>query len=356
MHSQVSELIGKSNTSFVRSIVEQYHFICYGRVIRSTMLQEGQFVTVEGVTRVNRAPVVYNNVEVIALGNKGMSLTFDLGFGDKVLLVAAKDSPRTIKDWFTHILGSYSPETIKAIPITATNNSNSRVVFSRSGEIDYAMSDLVGDGSMYGVEGNIGSDGSFYHLTRHIGSALKGVVKSFCYFARTGSVGLKFFEIGTAPATPENAKFRHEFLLNNKDDETTEHFKYTQLNDDKSTRMQLIDKVDGSVNYQINSTTGSPLVTVAITPEGALSITATGNIALNPGDNLTLNVTGDLTLEASGNVSLTATDLVTISGGDIKLDGTMAQKTGLPGQVGCFNGIPACLFTGAPHASVGTTQ
>ena len=98
--------------------------------------------------------------------------------------------------------------------------------------------------------------------------------------------------------------------------------------------------------------------TITISKDG-LAIESDGELSLSIEGDVTLDVTGDAsisaknaTVEASGDASVTgnnvtveATVKTEIKGGQVVLGGTVA-----PNGAGALCGVPACLFTGAPHS------
>ena len=98
--------------------------------------------------------------------------------------------------------------------------------------------------------------------------------------------------------------------------------------------------------------------TISVTKDG-IEIASDGELSLSIEGNVALDVTGDAsisaanaTLEASGDASVTgnnvtveATVKTEIKGGQVVLGGTVT-----PNGAGALCGLPACLFTGAPHS------
>ena len=93
---------------------------------------------------------------------------------------------------------------------------------------------------------------------------------------------------------------------------------------------------------------------------GNSETTIDGDHKLTVGGNSTIEVSGNCDVKASGNMNCEASGNMTVKGSNIKVEGSMVQITGGTLQVngtaapmgsGPFCGIPACLFTSAPHVS-----
>ena len=90
---------------------------------------------------------------------------------------------------------------------------------------------------------------------------------------------------------------------------------------------------------------------LAIESDGELSLSIEGNVALDVAGDASISAK-NATVEASGDASVTgnnvtveATVKTEIKGGQVVLGGTVA-----PNGAGALCGVPACLFTGAPHS------
>ena len=100
--------------------------------------------------------------------------------------------------------------------------------------------------------------------------------------------------------------------------------------------------------------------TISITKDG-LAIESDGELSLSIDGDATLDVSGDAAISAGGdasveagsgtvsvtgqNVAVESTVKTEIKGGQVVLGGTVA-----PNGAGALCGVPACLFTGAPHS------
>lgn len=90
--------------------------------------------------------------------------------------------------------------------------------------------------------------------------------------------------------------------------------------------------------------------------EGNIEIMATGNEKITIKGDSNIEVSGNLSIKVSGTCDINSdgdctikSPNVTVTGGKCNIDGTVA-----PTGNGAFCGIPACLFTSAPH--VGPTS
>lgn len=90
--------------------------------------------------------------------------------------------------------------------------------------------------------------------------------------------------------------------------------------------------------------------------EGNIEIMATGNEKITIKGDSNIEVSGNLSIKVSGTCDINSdgdctikSPNVTVTGGKCNIDGTVA-----PTGSGAFCGIPACLFTSAPH--VGPTS
>jgi len=133
---------------------------------------------------------------------------------------------------------------------------------------------------------------------------------------------------------------------------------------DEEKQQSLMLAADGSVEATIGKDTDNEQ-SVVLTSEGGISITV--NAGDTNGDAINMNITGNVTqkidgdskVDISGDATIEAGGDALIKGTDVTIDGTNTTITGgkctmlgavTPTGSGPFNAIPACLFTGAPHA------
>lgn len=119
----------------------------------------------------------------------------------------------------------------------------------------------------------------------------------------------------------------------------------TEYTDDVIPEPTTYVKIDKEGNIEIKA--GNEL------GDGKISIVAAGDISIKTDGNVTQEITGDVTQKIDGATTITCKDVVITSeanieikgGGTVTLDGTVT-----PGSTGAFCGLPACAFSGAPHA------
>lgn len=135
---------------------------------------------------------------------------------------------------------------------------------------------------------------------------------------------------------------------------------------DGSSQTQVTD-ADGNVLFdmvispegQYDMTVGKdPGVTIQITPEGAISISAKAAVGLTCEDAVSIEAQQDVTVKGA-NVTVEAQQACTVKGtASVEVNAPQVKITGgqltvngnaAPSGSGPFCGIPACLFTGAPH-------
>lgn len=108
-----------------------------------------------------------------------------------------------------------------------------------------------------------------------------------------------------------------------------------------------IDK-DGNMDLYLRSNT-----TAKIDGDGEIEVG--GKVTINVTKDCVIKTTGggNVTIESSGNCDIKATGSCTIDSPDVKITGASCTVAGTPAPEGrgAFCGIPACLFTGAPHSS-----
>lgn len=80
-----------------------------------------------------------------------------------------------------------------------------------------------------------------------------------------------------------------------------------------------------------------------VTVDGNSEITVSGDIKINVSGNASVEVSGNCDVKASGSCGIDSPD-VKITGASLTVNGTAA-----PTGSGPFCGIPACIFSGAPH-------
>lgn len=85
-------------------------------------------------------------------------------------------------------------------------------------------------------------------------------------------------------------------------------------------------------------------VTVVIKAGGNIEITNSADYKQETSGNVQIKASGNCNIEASGNCEVKSPK-VTITGGQCTIKGTVS-----PTGSGALCGIPACLFTGAPHS------
>lgn len=118
---------------------------------------------------------------------------------------------------------------------------------------------------------------------------------------------------------------------------------------------------------------GESNITTLIDPDGNVTIESKGegsitfekDMTVTIKGNVTVNIEGDCSMEVKGNVDVKGKEVnveaqsnCNVKGTQVKVEGTQVEVTGgtlkvggtaAPSGSGPFCGIPACLFTGAPH-------
>ena len=82
--------------------------------------------------------------------------------------------------------------------------------------------------------------------------------------------------------------------------------------------------------------------TVNIQSSGAMTVTSSGTLDMSSTGAMKVKSSGALDIESTGAASIKGN--LTIKGGSLTATGTAS-----PSGSGPFCGLPACLFTGAPH-------
>lgn len=120
----------------------------------------------------------------------------------------------------------------------------------------------------------------------------------------------------------------------------------TEYTDDVIPEPTTYVKIDKEGNIEIKA--GNEL------GDGKITIIATGDISIETTEgNLTQKVKGNVTQEIEGTTSITCKDVTIESKSDVEIKGgctVIMDGTVTPGSTGGFCGLPACAFSGAPHA------
>ena len=100
---------------------------------------------------------------------------------------------------------------------------------------------------------------------------------------------------------------------------------------------------EGNLNVYLKGNTD---ITIDGDSGNKINITKDSNIDISGSSNV--KISGDCKIEASGSCTVKSPD-VTITGGKLTVKGTVTTSAGVANPLGPFCGLPACLFTGAPH-------
>lgn len=333
----------RSLYALVRRAIEQYSLISYGKVVRTTLDEAGTlYADIEGTTRIFQQPVRYNNVEVINFGFQGLSINFYVETGDTVLLLASKDPPVSMRGWVQRILGNYTADTIKCIPMLGTGVSKGTLNVRADGSFLFQRSRL------YISSESSGNDSI-------VKRSKDGLIDLSIWHDENGSFKLQALE-----ASEDNPRV---YLQVNDGGETDEQddnlFDLDIKNLDGSDRLSITTDREGKIGTTVKNNDGSvALVNSTIKNDG------TGSLSLNDeaitidwdaDGHCTITMQGDLSVKcvnavvnASESAKIDSPD-VTLTGGNVNIAGTVS-----PTGSGALCGIPACLFTGAPH--VGSTS
>lgn len=120
-----------------------------------------------------------------------------------------------------------------------------------------------------------------------------------------------------------------------------------------TTGENIVFDIDQDGNVQITNNKG----TISLDKDGNLTFDVKGNIVINSEGDTNVKVSGDATVKGT-NINVEASSKVVVKGTNVELNG-MTKATGTsfecggtvaPTGNGALCGLPACLFTGAPHA------
>ncbi len=118
-----------------------------------------------------------------------------------------------------------------------------------------------------------------------------------------------------------------------------EHWDGDKISGDQITSVTIDNK--GNITVEAAKKNGEGNLVVYLKGDTDITIDGGNKITINNDSNV--KISGNCNIEASGNCTIKSPS-VKITGGQLTVNGTAA-----PTGSGPFCGIPACLFTGAPH-------
>lgn len=281
------------DTDIMRRIIESYTFIAYGQVVRVTELENGsKYCSVEATTMTRGEQNIYNNVEVLNLGFAGLSISLDIEFGDSVLLLSGKNPPIDTATWSRGIVGDYSPESIKCLPLTRLGRAVGALTLDSGGSIIYARGTTSTNSALQ--ERVSRTDGTDYMIKRTDDGKIRTAVSN----TADGTTHVELFDGRVMMDVNSGA-----LVDSTSADKTLFSLVAKSFSNSSVKRLEIVDDSDGMMVVNVKSLDGTKTL-LSLT----LNNDATGSMAVNNGTTKfdwteagKLKFTGDL--EVTGNFS-----------------------------------------------------